>query len=451
MTLPQQIAATISRYGLLPASGDGPVIVALSGGADSSALLAAMTQLGYTCVAAHCNFHLRGAESDRDMEYCVMLTDTLGVSLRIRHFDVRARTVATGESLEMACRQMRYAWFDQLLDQLRARAIAVAHHRQDSVETFLLNLLRTTGLRGLGGIPVRTGFVIRPMLECTRQQAEEYLRSRGIDWVTDSTNAQNDFQRNRLRNLVIPLLEQQFASPQQAILATAAHLRADMALLEDLVAQKRQQYTLPGAGPRLNLRAIADEPEAAALLYRILEPQGFNASQTADMLRSTEASGTRFVSASGVTAYIDRGVLILQQAGPHAAERDSYPVSLRRHILRPVAIDVSVHDIAEFRPSRNPDILYLDAAILDANVPLRLRRWHQGDRMRPFGLKGTRLVSDILTDAKIPLPQKDQLWLLEARPPGQDPQILWIVGIRASAHWPVTPRTRRYLRLYHNV
>lgn len=450
MNLVEQIAVTIERYGLLPEGREGPVIVALSGGADSVALLAALAELGYPLVAAHCNFHLRGAESDRDMAHCVAVTDQLEINLRIRHFDVLARMKATGESMEMACRALRYGWFHDLLDNLRARVIAVAHHRQDSVETFMLNLLRTTGLRGLGGIPIQSGYVIRPMLECSRQQAEEYLQAKGIGWVVDHTNLENDFRRNRIRNVILPLIEQHFEQAQDAILATATHLRSDMELLDDLVAQKLVHYSQPGPEFSLDLQALtANEPQAQALLYRMLEPQGFNASQVADIIRSADASGLVFVSRTGTKAYIDRGALTLNTSKPAVGEPEAYPVDLRRHILQPLSIDVSLHDIADFHPTRNPDILYLDATILDAPLTLRLRHWHQGDRIRPYGLKGTRLLSDIFTDAKIPLPQKDKVWVLEALPAEGEPQILWVVGLRPSAWYPITPSTRRYLQLHH--
>ncbi|MCM1096190.1 MAG: tRNA lysidine(34) synthetase TilS, partial [Terasakiella sp.] len=196
----------IDRHRLL-SPGD-TVVVGCSGGADSVALLCVLHALGYRCVAAHCNYHLRGEESNRDMRHVEALAGRLGVDLCVRDFDVDARRASTGESLEMACRELRYGWFDELADRERAAAVAVAHHREDQAETFFLNLLRGTGLRGLGGMAPRRGRVVRPLLDCTRAEIESYIHALGECWVDDSTNAGCDFARNRLRHRLLPLLDE---------------------------------------------------------------------------------------------------------------------------------------------------------------------------------------------------------------------------------------------------
>ena len=157
------------------------MIVALSGGADSVALLAALIQLGYQCTAAHCNFHLRGDESDRDQAAAEAAAKRLGCPGRVEHFNVAQRCQATGESVEMACRSLRYQWFDQLSAEYNA-AVAVAHHRQDRVETLLLNLIRGTGIAGLVSMPYRRDFIIRPLLDCSRSQIEDFCSQQQLEW-----------------------------------------------------------------------------------------------------------------------------------------------------------------------------------------------------------------------------------------------------------------------------
>ena len=208
MNLTEKVKDAIERQGLL--RPQGRVVVAVSGGADSVALLSVLLELGYDCLAAHCNFGLRGAESVRDMRHVESLADRLGVDLCVRDFDVAARRADTGESVEMACRELRYEWFYELVDRERAQAIAVGHHAEDQLETLFLNLLRGTGITGLRGMRPRNGHVVRPMLECTRAEIEDYLHTRGLDWVTDSTNASDDFTRNRLRNRLLPLVDELF-------------------------------------------------------------------------------------------------------------------------------------------------------------------------------------------------------------------------------------------------
>ncbi|MDE6498076.1 MAG: tRNA lysidine(34) synthetase TilS, partial [Muribaculaceae bacterium] len=179
---------------------DLPVVVAVSGGADSVALLSIMCEEGYQCVAAHCNFHLRGEESTRDMRFVEQLTEKLGVDLYIKDFNVQAAMAVTGESVEMACRRLRYEWFEELLTLLRADDVAVGHHREDNVETFFLNLARGTGIAGLTGMSYRRDYVVRPLLDCSRMEIEEYLRERGLGYVNGSANAEDHYRRNKISN-----------------------------------------------------------------------------------------------------------------------------------------------------------------------------------------------------------------------------------------------------------
>ena len=176
----------------------GKVLVALSGGADSVALLRVLLSSGYSCECAHCNFHLRGEESDKDELFVQHLCDRMGAKLHLAHFDTRSYASANKLSIEMAARELRYAWFEELRAQVGANAIAVAHHRDDSVETFLLNLLRGTGIDGLRGIPAHNGRVVRPLLQQSRADILDYLHAIGQDFVTDSTNLQDEYLRNKI-------------------------------------------------------------------------------------------------------------------------------------------------------------------------------------------------------------------------------------------------------------
>ena len=184
-----------------------PILVALSGGADSVALLRALHEAGCHSHAAHCNFHLRGDESMRDEQFVRDLCARLEIPLTVKDFDVAAWQQAHGGSVEMACRELRYAWFEQERERLQCSVIAVAHHADDQIETFFLNLLRGTGIKGLTGMSRLSGHIWRPLLVVSRQDILDYLFEIGQGYVTDSTNAQNDYRRNRLRNIVLPIVE----------------------------------------------------------------------------------------------------------------------------------------------------------------------------------------------------------------------------------------------------
>lgn len=428
----------ISRHDMLRPGR--PVIVALSGGADSVALLDALVASGYDCRAAHCNFHLRGAESDRDASHCADICRRLNVDLYVRDFDVPARMQSTGESVEMACRSLRYSWFDSLLDRERAQAIAVGHHREDNVETFMLNLLRGTGPRGLCGIRPRNGYVVRPLLECSRSQIEGYLRRRGLEYVTDSTNKSNDFKRNRLRNVVLPLLEEQFPGATRAVERTMAHVADFMGLYSNLVAERAARYR---CGADILLGDIAEqESEAQVLLYEILhQTEGFTMSDVADMLRARGHNGAIFRSPRGIVRELHGG--ILSPADPAVTlTPDEYPADLRRDILSPLHITVERKPIASFSPLREPSVMYLDSSVLEATPAPVLRHWRRSDRIAPYGMKGSRLVSDLFTDAKYSAAQKRRAWLL-----CQGERVLWVCGLRASRHFAVGPDTKEYLQL----
>ena len=238
--LPQIVLNTIGSHNLIEQGAT--VIVALSGGADSTAALAVLQMLGYQCVAAHCNFHLRGDESLRDQAAAEAIAGRLGCECRVQHFNVPERCQAAGESVEMACRSLRYEWFERLSRELSA-PVAVAHHREDRVETLLLNLLRGTGLAGLVSMSYRRDYVIRPLLDCSRAQIEDFCREQGLQWVDDSSNVSTVYRRNKLRINVLPQLEHDFPGAVEAITRSMAHLSEDAAFFARAVARRMELYT----------------------------------------------------------------------------------------------------------------------------------------------------------------------------------------------------------------
>lgn len=442
--LERHIAATIDRLSLLRRSA--PVIVALSGGADSVALLSVLTALGYDCIAAHCNFHLRGAESNRDMLHAQAVAARLGVDIYVRNFNVEERMKATGESVEMACRSLRYGWFEQLLDRDYSQAVAVAHHREDNIETFFLNLLRSTGIDGLTGMDYRRDYVVRPMLDVSRSDIEKYLSDKGLEYVVDSSNALNEFKRNRLRNIVLPLLEKEFPGASNAVIATISHLAQARNVVDDAVMSA--SHRIRTADDTYDIAALAEESSdpvrASFVLYQMLKNEGLNATQVENILSAVRAgrTGLRFDIDADRFAELDRGILSFHSRR-HEDRRDLvFPVSLKRDILHPVNIQITPHDVSEFRPLRNPDVMYLDLKALERSPIVELRHPRTADRMKPFGMTSDKLVSDILSDAKLTSARKRDIWLLTV-----DDKIVWIVGLRASAHFTVTPDTRRYLEL----
>lgn len=433
-----KVKETIKLHGLL--RREGRVIVAVSGGADSTALLVALVQLGYDCAAAHCNFHLRGEESNRDMRHVEKLTRQLNVDLYVKDFNVEQRMKESGESMEMACRSLRYEWFFDLLDRENAQAIAVGHHREDQVETLFLNLLRGSGIMGLAGMRHRSRQIIRPLLDIPKTDIESFLIEEGVDWITDSSNATDAFARNKLRNRVLPVLNELFPQANQAILRSMEILRENESLYNHLIALRSEKYVDRTTGEINLIDMASQEPWPAPLLFEMIKGEGFNRSQADDMLRAAKHSGGVFYAGNHCRE-VDHGILRAARAGA-PVEANCFDITLFRDILSPVHIQVTVHDVAQFKPERNPNVAFIDADAADAHHRWQLRHWKRGDRMQPYGMSGSKLISDIFADAKLNAQQKKEIWLMTC-----DGQIVWAVGLRASALFTIGPSTRSYLRL----
>jgi tRNA(Ile)-lysidine synthase len=412
-----------------------PVLVALSGGADSVALLLTLLELDIDCRAAHCNFHLRGAESMRDECFVRDLCQRLEVPLTVKDFDVAAHQQSHGGSTEMACRELRYTWFEQERQQQECALIAVAHHADDQVETFFLNLLRGTGVRGLSGMTKLNGNIWRPLLNVSRSDIIDYLKSVGQDYVNDSTNAQNDFRRNRLRNIVLPLLETQFPQAHERILDTMGNLALDHEVLNSLVSE-----VLPDER-HIDISSLCARQQAPTLLYHRIRHLGFNRDQCVQAITAARQghSGRQF-QVDGYVLYLNRQTLDIEPA--ETSPDVEIPVDLTSDFESPVHISVS-HNNAPFSPMMcdGKHTVAFNKQILDCQR-IVLRHWRRGDRMKPFGLKGSKLVSDLFADFKLSNTAKRELWLFEA-----DGDILWVLGLRASALYPVPKESQDYLLL----
>lgn len=436
----QNVAQAIERDALLEPGSR--VIVALSGGADSTALLAALAGLGYECMAAHCDFHLRGDESERDRIFAESLASRLGASYREIHFDVEAYRKSRGVSVEMACRDLRYEWFDRLSIEEGGIPVAVAHHRDDNVETMMLNLLRGTGIAGLRGMMPKNGNVIRPFLRLTRADIENFLRLMDLPYITDSSNLVSDVKRNKLRNIILPMLRQEFPDCDKGLAASLDNLAANAALYAESIDWRCREFVKEG-GSVVDLLKIKEESDSAAtLLYEIIKPLGFNGSQAADMVECAE-SGRRFYSSTH-QALLDRGMLYLKNRDEVDEKSESLSIDLEDESTLPQWLEVDIIDRSELVADRSGMTLYLDPSALEGHPRFTLRHWCEGDRIAPFGMKGTRLVSDIFSDAKLSLDEKAAVWLLE-----RDGALLWVIGHRASSHF--IPGGTQVVRLNANL
>ncbi len=418
-----KVTAFIEKHQLM--NPDKLYLVALSGGRDSVALLLILRDLGYRIEAVHCNFMLRGEESMRDEQFCRDLCLRINVPFHTVHFDTRAYSALHQVSIEMAARDLRYAHFKKLCGDIHAAGVCVAHHMDDSVETILLNLLRGTGIHGLTGIAPRRDNILRPLLGVRRKELEDYLAFHGQEYVDDSTNFVPDVNRNRLRLSVFPLLREINPAFVENIYRCAGYLKEVEQVYDCTIDKLSAAAKLPVTDSLTVARFRKEAIQSEGLLFRLLSPYGFNASQIEDIFSHLSSSQNRRFLSSTHELVVGAEVMEVMPVGNilpkpvKIPETGTYVVGDNER-LRLKCFDKP----SAFSWSQSPNTVHLDADKI--RFPLILRHAENGDRFQPLGMTGKKLLSDFMTDFKMSLSEKRRQWVLV----DADNQIIWVVGRR---------------------
>lgn len=441
---------------------DGRYIVGLSGGADSVALLLILKELGYCVEAAHCNFHLRGKESQRDEEYCINLCKEQDVKLHLTRFQTAEYAELHKVSIEMSARTLRYNYFEALRQDIGADAVCVAHHRDDSVETVLLNLVRGTGLRGLMGIRPRNKYIIRPLLSCSKADIEAYLAVKEQAFVTDSSNLVADVKRNKLRLEVVPTLKEinpsfdetiikmseSIGEAQKIINASLKSAFSSIVSVEnddaDTLFSQLQDGTLKQTLPnlRIDIAALKAYVSPEYFLFYLLIPYGFTSPQVRGIASSLLSETGKGYITDSYTLLFDRKMILVSQREKTAPkplellETGKYIYSEHCSIeIKEEAVDCNFTI-----PTASNEIVVDKAKV---HFPLVLRRTATADRFRPFGMRGSKLVSDYLTNLKVDaVSKRKQLVLVDG-----NGEIMWVVGRRSSETYRIGSTTTTALRI----
>ena len=419
-------------------SADAMHLVALSGGADSVALLLVLKRLGYSVEAVHCNFHLRGAESDRDEQFVRSLCEKEQIKLHLSHFDTKTYASLHQVSIEMAARALRYRYFEQLRQDVGAGEVCVAHHQDDAVETLLMNLVRGTGIHGLTGIRPRNGHVVRPLLGVSRSDIIGYLDALGQSYVVDSTNLVADVVRNKIRLEVLPLLKTINPAASESIARTARRMAEAEKVYDDALRHPLSTFSPSSSSAlRVPLSALLSQPSPACLLFELLTPRGFRPSQIEQVQDALQGPSGRVFQSPTHQLVIDRDQLIVEECQEPFA-----PFRIPESGL------YGLPDGRQFRVEQSDEVVVsreAGCATLDAgkvSFPLTLRPVQTGDRFQPFGMKGSRLVSDYLTDRKRTLFEKRrQLVVCDAQG-----RIVWLVNERVDQRCAIDETTKTILR-----
>lgn len=427
----EKVAQTIREHRLL--SPEDKILVALSGGADSVALLSVLSGLGYRCEAVHCNFRLRGEESDRDEDFVRSLCRKRKILLHVKAFDTVAYAERKGISIEMAARELRYDYFETLRTDWRYDKIAVAHHRNDNAETLMLNLIRGTGLKGLTGIHYRNGFIVRPLLDTGREEIEAYLSGEGQAFVTDTTNLEPDVVRNRIRLNILPQMQDINPSLMVTMQDTLNRMNDAYALYQSAVEAAKNRVV---KGRRIDMEALKLVPAPRTVLYEVLSEYGFNPSQVTEIYDQMAGEPGKVYESGEWRLLRDRGAFELRHKGErckclcHVLPLDGYVevTSEWAFSIRRVRCD----SCFEIPKTKDTVCLALDKI----EYPITVRLAEEGDRFIPFGMEGSKLISDYLTDAKRTLFEKEcQLVVCSGE------QVAWLVNERPDNRFRVDEST----------
>ncbi|WP_345949366.1 tRNA lysidine(34) synthetase TilS [Mucilaginibacter sp. PAMB04274] len=430
-----RFTALIQQHQLFEAQSS--VLVAVSGGMDSVLLTHLLKAAGYTFAIAHCNFQLRGAEADADQQFCRQLAINMQVPFHTINFDTTGYAIEHKVSIQMAARELRYQWFEQVRQQHGYHTVALAHHQNDTIETILLNLTRGTGIAGLHGILPQNNQWVRPLLFLNREEIEELIKLNNLAYVEDSSNASTKYARNKLRHEVIPRLKELNPNLENTFERNLTHFRELEQLLEMQLAALKKELLLPqGNEVHLPLDGIRRLTPQRLLLTGLLKEFGFNDTTIDDLITALPKHSGRVFDSGTHTLILDRERLILTPKHHHTPalvliQADDTIVAYGINHIQITQAEIP------FAIQQNPSIAAVDADLLI--YPLTLRNWQQGDYFIPLGMAARKKLSDFFINQKIPLHQKTKVPLIV----NGNNEIIWLAGYRLDNRYKLTPQTKK--------
>ncbi|MBR4441440.1 MAG: tRNA lysidine(34) synthetase TilS [Bacteroidales bacterium] len=421
------------------------ILLAISGGADSVSMLDLFAKAGFDIAISHVNFHLRGDDSNRDEAFVRSLAHSYNVPIFVKDFDTQSYAAEKHISIEMAARELRYAEFEKIMDHHGFASTAVAHHIDDAIETFLLNLLRGTGISGLTGMHSRNGRIIRPMLCFSRKDIEKYVQDNGLQYVTDVTNFETEFSRNKIRNCVAPYFEQINPSYRNSFAETFTYLQQVKEIYyREIEDQKRRITRTIGGETLVSIPELMQYHQKEALMFEILRQYGFNKTQVSQILNAAEAESGKTFMSDNYRLVKDRNMFVISN---FKEEDNGQEILLGRDALAKgefrgdgCVLRFDIIPKTDFSPERDSSTAYFDFDSIE--FPLVLRHWQSGDTIVPFGRRQPKKLSDIFIDHKLTILEKERVRILCS-----GGKIIWAVGIRAADTYKVTPKTLHILRI----
>lgn len=390
---------------------DVKLLVAVSGGIDSVVLAQLYSKIGLDFIIAHCNFGLRGKESDEDEKFVEDLASRIRVPFYSKTFETTLYAEAKGVSIQMAARELRYSWFEQIRKETNCNYIATAHHKGDIAETVLFNLAKGTGLEGLHGIKPVNGNMIRPLLFASREQIEQFAKKYKIIWRDDSSNASTKYSRNKIRHKVIPVLEKINPKTQEAIFSTSQRVsEAEQFLNYQVKELLNKASTIEGKNIFIDIKNLENIPGSTYVLHTILKPYGFNYAQSVIISKGLSSDSGKLFYSKNHVVNIDRSQLIISPLQGDYSSKYYLSDKPDNYTFDSFSLQTRIVQSESYLIDTRPSILAFDADKL--KFPLKIRVWKKGDAFQPLGMKGKKKLSDFMIDAKIPVNLKNNVWVV---------------------------------------
>ncbi len=418
------------------------LLVAVSGGLDSVALTNLLHKANFRFSIVHCNFGLRGNESEEDEFFVRELANHYGVACFHKYFNVKYLVEKEQISIQLAARNMRYQWFETLLKDYGYQYLLTAHHQNDVLETVLYNLVKGTGIAGLHGIKPKKEQIVRPLLFATKQEIIDYVQQNNLKWREDSSNVSNKYSRNLLRNEVIPLLKRINPSLENTMQQTVERLAAVERIFENEILQVKQRIQrIENEVIYLNIPLLSRENEVIIKLYEILKPYHFNYIQTQQIIESLYKNAGRIFVSPTHNLVKDRNELVIVANNKQEISELLIDTETQYVVNKYFELHIEKFKKTEsFEVERNAAVAFLDKNRL--KFPLTARLWKEGDKFMPFGMKGMKNISDFLNDKKIPLNLKNKIWVLCS-----GNEIVWVIGHRIDERYKVNDKTQDIYRI----
>jgi tRNA(Ile)-lysidine synthase len=419
------------------------ILVAVSGGIDSVVMCELMRQAHYNFSIAHCNFGLRGDESDADEAFVRHLAQAMDVPLHVKHFETLDFAHSHGISIQMAARELRYAWFEELMDEFDYKYVANAHHLDDQAETFFINLLRSTGLSGLHGILPKQGRVIRPLLFTTREEILEFANVEGLQWREDSSNSSKKYLRNRLRHELMPVLKNLDPSFSRCLNNTIRILRETETIYRQKIDEGKADLIETNSNDvRILISWLEEFSPMETWLFELLRPYDFSYSVVEEIVNSLSSISGKIFFSPTHRLIRDRDYLIIESF-IQIDQKSNDPIIAYDPLLEtqpqlPVPVTFKVERYKNFVIPEGPAVACFDYDKL--GYPLHMRHWMKGDYFFPFGSKGKKKLSDYFVDNKLSIDEKERFYLLTS---GED--IIWVTGMRSDHRYRLTDLTKKVL------